>query len=151
QYGLGKSRPDWIAGEIYMPYPQAVLGRRQFPSSMTLVIRTATDRLPVANEVRNAVLSLDPDVPLGEVRAMGAVVSTSLSAPSSTAWLFGTFAALALVLGAMGIYSLISYSVAERTHEIGVRLALGAQPRDVLKLVVRQGMAMTLISIAFGL
>ena len=150
QYGLTKSRPGWLNGEIYMPYAQSVIERKQFPSMMTLVLRTAADRVTVANGLRSIAASVNPDVPVSDVRAMKTVVSTSLSTPNSTTWLFAIFAVLALLLGAVGIYSLISYSVAERTHEIGVRMALGASGRDVLKLVVGKGMFLTFMGIGLG-
>src|SRR5262249_47547588 len=82
---------------------------------------------------------------------MKAVIAASFAESNSTTWLFVIFSGLALVLGAVGIYSLVSYSVAERTHEVGVRLALGATPNDVLKLILQQGMLLTLPGIAFGL
>jgi putative ABC transport system permease protein len=150
QYGLAQNRPGWIDGEIYMPYAQAVTGHREFPSSMSLVLRATSDRLNLASQVRGLVADLNAEVPVGDVRTMTDLVSASMTAPNSITWLFGTFAAMALVLGAVGIYSLMSYRVSERTHEVGVRMALGAKRRDVLRLIVGQGMLLALIGTASG-
>jgi predicted permease len=151
QYGLNQRRPDYLTGEMYMPFTQAVTGRRSFPVPMVLVIRATGDRLPIGNEVRDLVNSLNGDVPVSPVRSMGDLVAASISTSSSTTWLFGTFSLVALVLGMVGIYSLISYAVIERTHEVGVRMALGARREDVLRLIVKQGMGLTVIGIALGL
>jgi len=150
QYGLAESRPGWVSGEIYMPYSQAVTGHREFPSSMALVLRASSDRLSLGAEVRSVVGDLNADVPVGDVRPLTELVSASIMAPNSIAWLFGAFAAIALALGAVGIYSLMSYQVAERTHEVGVRMALGAKRQDVLRLIVGQGLVLALIGIGAG-
>src|SRR5262249_16969734 len=150
QYGLAKNKPAWIDGEIYMPYAQAVTGHRDFPSSMNLVLRVAPDTLNLTGEVRSLVSNLNADVPVGDVRAMKDVVSASIGASSSIACLFGTFAAMALLLGSVGIYSLMSYRVAERTHEVGVRMALGARRSDVLLLIVGHAMVLAVTGVAIG-
>jgi len=150
QYGLAQNKPAWIDGEIYMPYAQAVTGHRDFPSSMNLVLRVAPDTLNLTGEVRSLVSNLNADVPVGDVRAMKDVVSASIGASSSIAWLFGTFAAMALLLGSVGIYSLMSYRVAERTHEVGVRMALGARRSDVLLLIVGHAMVLAVTGVAIG-
>jgi predicted permease len=150
QYGLGEARPGWVDGEIYMPYAQAVTGHRDFPSSMSLVLRSTSDRSRLAAEVRGLVADLNADVPVSDVRAMKEVVTRSMAAPNSIAWLFATFAAMALLLGAVGIYGLISYRVAERTHEMGVRMALGAKRVDVLRLIVGQGLLLGLMGVVAG-
>ena len=150
QYGLAKHRPSWIAGEIYMPYSQAVLGHKQFPSSMSVIVRTTTDKLPLSADMREIVDILNPGVPIAEPHWMTDIVSQSLEDSRSTTWLLGAFALLALILGALGIYGLISYSVAERKHEVGVRMALGAKQFDVLKLIVGQGLTLTIVGILLG-
>jgi putative ABC transport system permease protein len=150
QYGLAEGRPGFLDGEIYMPLSQAIFGRRQFVASMTLLLRTYTPQLHIGQEVRNVVASLNSGVPVGEVRTMKAVVSASISRPTSVAWLFGFFSALALLLGALGVYSLISYSVAERRHEVGVRMALGATSGEIVKLVIGEGMVLTAIGVVSG-
>ena len=149
-YGLDRNRPGYLSGEIYMPYPQAIVRRQAFPISMNLLLRTSGDQVPIGNQLRDVVASLNSDVAVGEVRTMKDVIAASISTPNSTTWLFSIFSALALSLGAVGIYSLISFSVVERTHEIGMRMALGATGTEVLKLILKRGMTLALIGIVLG-
>ncbi len=128
---------------MYMP--------TQEPARRNLVIRTQGDPLSLVAGVRKEVNALDPDQPIAAIRPMNEWVAMSVAGARYRAILLGLFALLAMILAATGIYGVMSYSVAQRTQEIGVRMALGARPLDVLKLVVRQGMILALIGIAIGL
>jgi len=118
---------------------------------MNLVIRTQGDAANLTAAVRKEVKAIDPDQPIAAVKTMDEWIATAVSAPRYRTSLLGLFALIAMILACTGIYGVMSYSVAQRTHEIGVRMALGARRFDVLKLVVRQGMSLVFIGVAIGL
>jgi putative ABC transport system permease protein len=115
-----------------------------------LVIRTAGDPMGVAGPVRDQIRAMDPNLPVANIRPMTEVVSTALATPRLTGFLMGTFAAIALTLAAVGIYGVLSYLVARRTHEIGIRLAVGADRTQVLALVLKQGLTLAAGGIVVG-
>ena len=117
---------------------------------MNIVVRTTTDPTSLAAPIRKEVRAIDPDQPVAAVRTMEEWVGRAVSAPRYRTGLLALFAFVALVLASTGIYGVMSYSVTQRTHEIGVRMALGARRLDVLKLVVRQGMTLVVIGVALG-
>ncbi len=131
---------------MYQPLIQAISW------NVFLIVKTeSTDPLSLATAVRNEVRSLDRDLPVVRVQALEQHFASGVSLQRFGATLIALFAALALILASVGIYGVISYSVTQRRHEMGVRIALGARSRDVLVLVVKRGMALTAIGVALGL
>ena len=151
-YDLQRNAPEWIGGTAYVPYnAAATLEDRRMPSEMTIAIRTASDDSQIGTMLRNTVAALNQEVPVSEVKTMRAVVSEAVSAPASTTVLLAVFAVLALVLGATGIYGVLSFLVSNRTREIGIRMALGAQRGHVLRSVMGEGAKLSLAGIALGM
>ena len=140
-YGLAEEAPI----EIYRPFYQA-----RWPF-FTLVARASLDSVQLGNTLRQAVASVDKDQPIQSVRMMEELASDSVALRRASMVLLAIFAAVALLLAALGIYSVMSYTVARRTQEIGIRMALGAQSRDVLRLVTREAILLALAGVAFGL
>jgi putative ABC transport system permease protein len=133
------------APEMYLPYLQ--VGEPH----MTLLVRTAGNPMHWAAAVRNQVANIDKDQPPHDVAALGEIQAASLTPRRVNMLLLGAFASLGLILASVGTYGVVSYSVTRRTHEIGVRMALGAGPAGVLKLVVGQGLSLVLIGTGIGL
>jgi putative ABC transport system permease protein len=132
--------------------PQVYVHFHRDPAQqMWIVLRTGGDPLAFANAARNAVHEIDPNQPVGRVRAMAEVVAASVSDRRFSMFLLGMFATLALTLSVVGLYAVVSYSVSERIHEMGVRLALGAQPSNLLTMVLGEGLRLAAIGMAIGL
>ena len=132
-------------GQVYLPYAQN-------PSRiMRLVVRTTGDPSAITPAVRHAVTSIDPSQPITEIHTMDQILTQAVSQRRLNMLLLAVFAAIATILAAIGIYGVMAYGVTQRFHEIGIRMALGAEPADVLKMVVTDGMKLAVIGLLIGI
>jgi predicted permease len=144
-----KDKPERAGAEpaFWWPLMQQLYGFR----SMTIALRANTDPTLLAKSVRNVVRELDPSLAVANVRLMDKIADENFSTPRFALFLVGLFAGLALVLAAIGIYGVISYSVSQRMHEFGMRVALGASSWNLIKMVIKQGVFLSVIGVAIGL
>ena len=163
-FNPGDSNPQWLSivgvvadmrrtgyeaevrCEAFLPYSQ-----RTFIGFMTLVVRATTDAKSIIPTVRDQVWAIDPNQTISHIRTMDQTLDEMISQRRLNMVLFGIFAATAMMLAAVGIYGVISYSVTQREHEMGIRMALGARGADVIKLVIIQGLQLTLAGVGLGL
>jgi len=138
------------SSQFYLPYRQTFRAVGA-PLGLTLVVRAQADPKLISNSLRGLVKSMDKDLPVFRMRTMEDVIAQSTSAYRFRGWLFGLFALLALLLSVIGVYSVTAYSVSTRTREIGIRLSLGAQPRDILLMVLREGFVLAFIGVCLGI
>jgi predicted permease len=148
---VGDVRQGGLGAE---PVPEVYLSYLQDPFAwpyLTMLVHTSADPMKLAGPIQSAIWSVEKDLPISSITTMEQIRSHSIAQPRLTALLLSVFAALALILATVGIYGVMAYSVTQRTHEMGLRMALGARASDVLSLVVGQGMLMAAIGVALGL
>jgi putative ABC transport system permease protein len=143
---MGVDEP--VKPEMYFPYQQGI---EPFYTPRDLVLRTSVEPLSVVAAATNAIHQIDPDQPVSNIRTMDQVVGEETSARELGMTLLTIFAGLALLLASLGIYGVLAYYVVQHTHEIGVRMALGAQRRNILSLVLKRGMSLVLLGVGIGL
>jgi putative ABC transport system permease protein len=141
QYGLAEE----TTLQTYEPFAQKPF------SSMLLVVRAANDPSSLGGAIRGQVFAVDKDQPVSRIITLDELIAGSVARQRFAMVLFAIFAAVAMALAGVGLYGVMSYSVTQRTHEIGIRMALGAQPRDILRVVIGQGAVLALVGIAIGL
>jgi ABC-type antimicrobial peptide transport system permease subunit len=141
---------DPIKTKFYMPYTQFSRASGSTPSGGTLVVKTSGDPMALAGSLRALVRELDPNVPVATVRTMDDVIATALTTPRLTSSVLVVFAVTALLLAAIGVYGLLVYVVAQRSHEIGIRLAIGAHRGQIVNLVAGHGLRLAAGGIILG-
>jgi putative ABC transport system permease protein len=140
-----KGLAEETQAQVYVPFPQLPWG------NMNLLVRTDVPPLSMASVVQKQISAVDADQPVTSVQTVDQLMDSSRAQPRFTMLLLGLFSLAALILAIIGIYGVLAYSVAQRRHEMAIRLALGAERGDILRLVVRQGLGLALVGIAVGL
>jgi putative ABC transport system permease protein len=151
QFSLSGRPVDWLQGAVYMPYAQAVQGNGDIPVAMNLLVKTTIYSERTAAAVRRLAVEANPNVPVGKIEPLDQIAHHSISSFRSTIWIFLTFAGVALLLTEIGMYGLMSYSVSQRTYEISVRMAIGAQASSVIGSVLGQSLRVTALGLATGI
>jgi len=151
QASLRQSPPTFIEGAVYMPYTQSILQDGQIPAAMDLLVRVDSDTPQIRRTVPQLAADQDRNAPVNPVQALGDIVSGSFADFRSTMRVFVSFASVAMLLAAVGIYGLMSYWVSQRTYEIGLRVAVGATRRSIVSLILAQGMKIAIGGVVAGI
>jgi putative ABC transport system permease protein len=151
-FDLARSVPDWIDGAMYVPHgPNATMEDGRIPSEMAVVLNTSLDTRRVTSILENIAARATGPIVVDDVRPMTAITAEAVAAPAATTSVLVTVAGLALALGCIGVYGVLSFLVSRQTREIGIRLALGARPVDVFWLVIREGATLCAAGILLGI
>jgi putative ABC transport system permease protein len=150
-YDLTRAVPDWIGGTVYVPQsPGATMEDGRIPTEMTLTLRTTIESGQVAAMLRNLAAGAGGEVVIGDVRPMREIVAQAAAVPAATTSLLVTMAGLALILGCIGVYGVLSFLVSTQIRDLGIRFALGAQRRDVFWLMIKEGATLCVAGIVVG-
>ncbi len=151
QHNLNNRTPASISGAMYMPYSQSVQADHNIPAVMNVIVKTGSHGSQVADELYRLAIARNPNVPVGKIVHLEQLVGDSVSNFRATTWLFLSFAAVALFLATIGTYGLVSYSVAQRAHEISIRMAIGATPGGVMRMILARSLRVALLGTLAGL
>jgi predicted permease len=150
QYNLENRMPAALSGAVYMPYSQSVQDDRHIPAVMNLIIRTAASAPQASEALYRLAVTRNPNIPVGKVVHLEQLVEDSVSTLRWTTWLFLSFAGVALIIATIGIYGLIAYSVSQRTHEISLRMAIGASNTSIVRMILGQALRVALAGLMVG-
>ena len=151
EYTLSKALPGWVAGEIYLPYAQSEREDGQIPAAMTLLIQPGVDSGLLRNELEQLAKDEDPNVPVGRARLLDEIMSSSIADFRATMRVFLSFAAVAMLLAAIGIYGLMSHWVSQRAYEIGLRVAIGATRERIVSMIFARAFRLSVAGIGAGI